>query len=84
MVGPTSDLEVVEDLGNWVKVVTENGVYGYVSADYVSTETVYPTGETVQEQSEREEAEYLAAVAQQEAEAQGQQNSTDTFHGVPP
>ncbi len=70
MVGPTSDLEVVEDLGNWVKVVTENGVYGYVSADYVSTETVYPTGETVQEQSEREEAEYLAAVAQQEAEAQ--------------
>ena len=69
MVGPTSDLEVVEDLGNWVKVVTENGVYGYVSADYVSTETVYPTGETVQEQSEREEAEYLAAVAKQEAEA---------------
>ena len=64
MVGPTSDLEVVEDLGNWVKVVTENGVYGYVSADYVSTETVYPTGETVQEQSEREEAEYLAAAAQ--------------------
>ena len=70
MVGPTSDLEVVEDLGDWVKVVTENGVYGYVSAGYVNTQTVYPTGETVQEQSEREEAEYLAAVAQQEAEAQ--------------
>ena len=70
MVGPTSDLEVVENLGNWVKVVTENGVYGYVSADYVSTETVYSTGETVQEQSEREEAEYLEAVAKQEAEAQ--------------
>ena len=72
MVGPTSDLEVVEDLGDWVKVVTENGVYGYVSAGYVNTQTVYPTGETVQEQSEREEAEYLAAVAQQEAEAQAQ------------
>ena len=70
MVGPTSDLEVVEDLGNWVKVVTENGVYGYVSADYVNTQTVYSSGETVQEQSEREEAEYLAYVAQQEAEAQ--------------
>ena len=68
MVGQDADLEVVEDLGDWVKVVTNDGVYGYVAADYVSTETVYPTGETVQEQSEREEQEYLEAVAQQEAE----------------
>ena len=68
MAGQDANLEVVEDLGDWVKVVTDNGVYGYVSADYVSTQTVYPTGETVQEQSEREEQEYLAAVAQQEAE----------------
>ena len=72
MAGPGSDLEVVEDLGDWVKVVTENGVYGYVSADYVSTETVYPTGETVQERTDREEAEYEAAVAQQQAEAEAQ------------
>ncbi len=69
MAGPDTDLEVVEDLGDWVKVVTPDGVYGYVKADYVSTQTVYPTGETVQEQAEREEAEYIAAVAQQEAEA---------------
>ena len=68
MVGQNADLEVVEDLGDWVKVVTGNGVYGYVSANYVNTQTVYPTGETVQEQSEREEQEYLAAVARQEAE----------------
>ena len=68
MVGQDTDLEVVEDLGDWVKVVTNDGVYGYVAADYVSTQTVYPTGETVQEQSEREEQEYLEAVAQQEAD----------------
>ncbi len=68
MVGQDADLEVVEDLGDWVKVVTGNGVYGYVSTDYVNTQTVYPTGETVQEQSEREEQEYLAAVAEQEAQ----------------
>ena len=66
-VGQNSDLEVVEDLGDWVKVVTDDGIYGYVSADYVDTQTVYATGETVQEQSEREEQEYLAWVEQQEA-----------------
>lgn len=53
MASQGADLEVVEDLGDWVKVVTPDGVYGYVSADYVNTQTVYPTGETVQEQSER-------------------------------
>jgi cell wall-associated NlpC family hydrolase len=68
MVGQSANLEVVEDLGDWVKVVTDDGIYGYVSADYVNTQTVYPTGETVQEQSEREEQEYLEALAQQEAE----------------
>ena len=68
MVGQNSNLEVVEDLGDWVKVVTDDGIYGYVSTDYVNTQTVYPTGETIQEQSEREEQEYLAEVARQEAE----------------
>ena len=68
MVGQDSNLEVVEDLGDWVKVVTNDGVYGYVSSAFVNTETVYSTGETVQEQSEREEAEYAAYVAQQESE----------------
>ena len=68
MVGQDANLEVVEDLGDWVKVVTADGVYGYVSSAFVNTETVYPTGETVQEQSEREEAEYAAYVAQQESE----------------
>ena len=68
MVGQNANLEVVEDLGDWVKVVTDSGVYGYVSTNYVYTETVYPTGETVQEQAEREEKEYQEAAAQQEAE----------------
>ena len=68
MVKQDANLEVVEDLGDWVKVVTDDGIYGYVSTDYVNTETVYATGETIQEQSEREEQEYLAEVARQEAE----------------
>jgi len=67
-VGQDANLEVVEDLGDWVKVVTDDGIYGYVSTDYVNTQTVYPTGETIEEQAEREEQEYLEAVAQQEAE----------------
>ena len=71
-VGPSDSLEVVEDLGDWVKVCLDADTYGYVSADYVNTKTEYATGETVQEQSEREEAEYIAAEAAYEAEMQAQ------------
>ncbi len=67
-VDQTADLEIVEDCGAWLKVATSDGLYGYVSADYVSQETAYSTGETVQEQSEREEQEYIEYVEQQEAE----------------
>ncbi len=63
-----AELEVVEQLDGWNKVVTPDGIYGYASTDYTCTQTVYSTGETIQEQSEREEQEYLEAVAQQEAE----------------
>ncbi len=67
-VGQDADLEIVEDCGDWLKVATSDGMYGYVSADYVTKETAYSTGETVQEQSEREEQEYTEYVEQQEAE----------------
>ncbi len=67
-VDQTADLEIVEDCGAWLKVATSDGLYGYVSSDFVSQETAYSTGETVQEQSEREEQEYIEYVEQQEAE----------------
>ena len=87
-VGQGANLEVVEDLGDWVKVVTDDGIYGYVSREYVDTNTVYPTGEAVQGQTDGEgqeeqegaqsqEAAYAAYLAEQEAAAAGQQADTE-------
>ncbi len=67
-VDQSADLEIVEDCGDWLKVCRSDGTYGYVSSEFVSQETAYSTGETVQEQSEREEQEYIEYVAQQESE----------------
>lgn len=63
-------VEVVQDNGDWVKVVTDDGIYGYVSADYVYTSTAYATGETLEEEQARLDAEWLAYLADQEAERQ--------------
>ena len=60
-------IEVVEDQGDWVKIVTEDGVYGYVSADYVYTSTEYATGETLEEEQARLDEEWLDYLAEQEA-----------------
>ena len=42
-------VEVVEDNGDWIKVGTDDGTYGYVSSDYVYTSTEYATGVTMEE-----------------------------------
>lgn len=58
-----------EDLGGWAKVSTENGVSGYVSADYVSYATYLPQAESAEEEAARlaaEEEAYLAYLAEQE------------------
>ena len=60
-------MEVVEDQGDWVKVLIDGEMYGYVSADYVSTTTEYATGETLEEEEERLNQEWLAYLAEQEA-----------------
>lgn len=52
-------VEVVEELGDWVSVAYEDEV-GYVSAEYVSTEFVVDSGETMEAIKEREEAEKKA------------------------
>ena len=62
------EVEVVEDCGDWVKVVASDGTYGYVSADYVQTNTFYATGETLEEEQARLDQEWLDYLAQQEAE----------------
>lgn len=60
VVSKDSDVEIVDETDEWWKVVTSDGVYGYVSKNFATKETAYSTGETVQEQSEREEQEYVA------------------------
>lgn len=58
-----------EDLGGWAKVTTENGVSGYVSADYVSYATYLPQAESAEEEAARlaaEEQAYLDYLAEQE------------------
>ena len=64
----SDEVEVVEDCGDWVKVVAGDGTYGYVSADYVETNTYYSTGETLEEEQARLDQEWLDYLAQQEAE----------------
>lgn len=58
-----------EDLGGWARVTTENGVSGYVSADYVSYATYLPQAESAEEEAARiaaEEAAYQEYLAEQE------------------
>lgn len=46
----SEELEVVADNGEWVKVVLPEGVYGYVSTEYVHVSTEYPTAVTLEEE----------------------------------
>ena len=51
------EMEVVADYGDWIKVVLDNGIYGYVSHDYVYVSTEYRMGETLAEVRARLDAE---------------------------
>ena len=51
------EVEVVADYGDWIKVVLDNGIYGYVSHDYVYVSTEYRMGETLAEVQARLDAE---------------------------
>ncbi len=64
----TDELEVVEYEGDWMKVALGGDVYGYVNAYYVGYDTYYATGETLEEEQERLDQEWLDYLAQQEAE----------------
>lgn len=80
----SEELEVVADNGDWVKVVLPDGVYGYVSTEYVYVSTVYPTAVTLEEEqaaSQRQaeaEAEETDDSYTYEDEAQWSEASTDS------
>ena len=48
-ISPEHEVEVIEDGGDWVKVVVD-GTYGYVSSDYVYTSTEYATAVSLEEE----------------------------------
>lgn len=68
MVYSSDQMEVVSYEGDWMKVVLEDGTYGYVNAWYVDYDSYYSTGETLEEESERLDEEWLEYLAESEAE----------------
>ncbi|MCC8051238.1 MAG: C40 family peptidase [Clostridiales bacterium] len=69
MVYYSDQMEVVAYEGDWMKVVLEDGTYGYVNAWYVNYDSYYSTGETLEEEQERLDEEWLEYLAEQEAAA---------------
>lgn len=68
MVYAQDELEVVEYEGDWMKVVLDDGTYGYINAYYVDYDTYYSTAETLEEEEDRLNREWEEYLAQQEAE----------------
>ena len=68
-VSENNEYEVVEDQGDWVKIVTGDGTYGWVSTDYVYVSTEYGSAETPEEEQARLDDAWLAFLAQQEQSA---------------
>ncbi|MCR5604683.1 MAG: cell wall hydrolase [Lachnospiraceae bacterium] len=57
------EIEVVEDLGDWVSVEFSDGTVGYVSAEYVDISDEISKGETIESIRTKEEAEKKAKEA---------------------
>ena len=70
------EVEVVADYGDWIKVVLDDGTYGYVSHDYVYVSTEYRTGETLAEVQARLDAENGASATEH---AQSEVSSNNTY-----
>lgn len=68
MVYAQDELEVVEYDGDWMKVVLDDGTYGYINAYYVDYDTYYSTAETLEEEEDRLNREWEEYLAQQAAE----------------
>ncbi len=61
----SDQLEVVAYEGDWMKVALGGDSYGYVNAYYVDYDTYYATGETLEEEQERLDAQWLAYLDEQ-------------------
>lgn len=61
----SDQLEVVAYEGDWMKVALGGDSYGYVNAYYVDYDTYYATGETLEEEQERLDAQWLAYLEEQ-------------------
>ena len=70
MVGDSQELEVLVQEGDWVKVAVDADLIGYVSAEYVNCESVFPAAESIEEEQIRIAEEEAAKQAAEEAYAQ--------------
>lgn len=70
MVGDSQELEVLGQEGDWVKVAVDADLIGYVSAEYVNCESVFPAAESIEEEQIRIAEEEAARQAAEEAYAQ--------------
>ncbi len=61
----SDQLEVVAYDGDWMKVALGGDSYGYVNAYYVDYDTYYATGETLEEEQERLDAQWLDYLEEQ-------------------
>lgn len=69
MVYANEKLEVIKYEGDWMTVAFDDGAYGYVNAYYVSPiETYYEQAETLKEEQDRLDQEWLDYLAAQKAE----------------
>jgi hypothetical protein len=62
------EIEVIEQDGDWVEVCLDNGIFGYVNANYVDFHTYYGTAETLEEEANRLNTAWLAYLDSQEVE----------------
>lgn len=70
MVGNSQELEVLGQEGDWVKVAVDADLIGYVAAEYVNCESVFPAAESIEEEQIRIAEEEAARQAAEEAYAQ--------------
>ncbi len=66
----SEQFEVVDYDGDWMKVILDDGSYGYINAYYVGYDTYYSTAETLEEEEARLDAEWQAYVDTQQAESE--------------
>lgn len=67
VVAAGDEIEIVEDLGDWLKVAVDSDTYGYISADFAEASTDYTVAESIEEEQARLEAEYQQYLAEQAA-----------------